>query len=182
MLQSIFSYIYDFYAIKYLRMSVFEERKEKYDCLPQFLSALAVSLCASVVGGWMSFTSVAIPKMMNNTDQTNLTALQEYQDPITIDLHEGILEGGGDFTLHILPARFLDCQLVLYREHHWLPGWRLRQHEAGGETDPPPLSPGVRPHLGHGRPRPPALDHLRFSSYGRHHLRTLPGKRESLQR
>ena len=45
-------------------MSVFEENKEKYDCLPQFLSALAVSLCASVVGGWMSFTSVAIPKLM----------------------------------------------------------------------------------------------------------------------
>ena len=97
MLQSIFSYIYDFYAIKYLRMSVFEESKNKYDCLPQFLSALAVSLCASVVGGWMSFTSVAIPKMMlrDNTTLTNLTAFQEFEDPITIDLHEGNLKGGG---------------------------------------------------------------------------------------
>ena len=63
---------------------------EKYECLPQFLSALAVSLCASVVGGWMSFTSVAIPKMMNNTAQSNLSAVLEYEDPITIDLHEGI--------------------------------------------------------------------------------------------
>ena len=66
--------------------------KAKYDCLPQFLSALAVSLSASVVGGWMSFTSVAIPKMMNNTAQSNLSTVLEYQDPITIDLHEGILD------------------------------------------------------------------------------------------
>ena len=94
MLQSISSYICD---TKYLRMSVFEESKNKYDCLPQFLSALAVSLCASVVGGWMSFTSVAIPKMMlrDNTTLTNLTAFQEFEDPITIDLHEGNLKGGG---------------------------------------------------------------------------------------
>ena len=73
---------------EYLMMST-----NKYDCLPQFLSALAVSLCASVVGGWMSFTSVAISKMLNNTAgglaMTNLSALQEEQDPITIDLHEG---------------------------------------------------------------------------------------------
>ena len=71
-------------------MRGFEERKEKYDSLPQFLSALAVSLSGSVVGGWMSFTSVAIPKMMSNTNQTNLTEVQEYQDPITINLHEGM--------------------------------------------------------------------------------------------
>ena len=52
----------------------------QYSCLPQFLSALAVSLSASVVGGWMSFTSVAIPKMMNSTTE---------EDPIRIDLHQG---------------------------------------------------------------------------------------------
>ena len=76
----------------------------KYDCLPQFLSALAVSLCASVVGGWMSFTSVAIPKMMNNTPpaMTNLSTVQEYQDPISVDLHEGSREARKDYLI-LLP-------------------------------------------------------------------------------
>ena len=82
---------------------------EKYDCLPQFLSALAVSLCGSVVGGWMSFTSVAIPKMMNNTSQNNLSAVLDYQDPISIDLHEGSHppeEGdGGHFDIHVLSCQ-----------------------------------------------------------------------------
>ena len=99
--------------------------KDKYACLPQFLSALAVSLCASVVGGWMSFTSVAIPKMMmiNNTNIT-ATALQEYQDPITIDLHEGILCKGEDLLKYFarqdpgLPA----CSLSGTSLAAWLEG------------------------------------------------------------
>ena len=37
--------------------------------LPQYLSAVAVSWCATVVGGWVSFTSVAIPKMMTTTEE-----------------------------------------------------------------------------------------------------------------
>ena len=53
-------------------MSSQSERKDNYSCLPQFLSALAVGLCASVVGGWISFTSVAIPKMMKENNTANL--------------------------------------------------------------------------------------------------------------
>ena len=41
---------------------------------------MAVSLGATVVGGWMSFTSVAIPKMMDGASPG---------DPIQIDLHGG---------------------------------------------------------------------------------------------
>ena len=65
--------------------------KDQYNSLPQYLSALAVSLSASVMGGWVSFTSVAISKMMNNTApaMTNLSIVQEDQDPISIDLHQG---------------------------------------------------------------------------------------------
>ena len=48
------------------------DRKDNYSCLPQFLSALAVGLGASVVGGWISFTSVAIPKMMRDNNTANL--------------------------------------------------------------------------------------------------------------
>ena len=71
------------------RVAMSSSSKAKYDCLPQFLSALAVSLSASVVGGWMSFTSVAIPKMMSNyTADTNYTE-EDFQDPISIDLHQG---------------------------------------------------------------------------------------------
>ena len=52
--------------------------------LPQLLSAIAVSFGATVVGGWMSFTSVAIPKMMKNDNNS----LEEEED-IQIDLHTG---------------------------------------------------------------------------------------------
>ena len=62
----------------------------KYECLPQYLSALAVSFSACVVGGWMSFTSVAIPKMMANKIMANSTRpVSQEEDPIIIDLHEG---------------------------------------------------------------------------------------------
>ena len=46
----------------------------------QLLSAVSVSFGAMCVGGWMSFSSVAIPKMMNGTIPG---------DPIQIDLHVG---------------------------------------------------------------------------------------------
>ena len=75
-----------------------------YECLPQYLSAIAVSLGACVVGTWMTFTSVAIPKMMETTANTshgtaanltvaeaglNTTGTGAMEDPITISLHEG---------------------------------------------------------------------------------------------
>ena len=44
------------------------------------LAAIGISFGASIVGGWLSFSSVAIPKMMNGT-----TA----DDPIQIDLFLG---------------------------------------------------------------------------------------------
>ena len=46
----------------------------------QVLAAIGISFGASMVGGWLSFSSVAIPKMMNGT-----TA----DDPIQIDLFLG---------------------------------------------------------------------------------------------
>ena len=46
----------------------------------QLLSAIAVSFGATIVGGWMSFSSVALPKMMNGTTPG---------DPIQIDLFLG---------------------------------------------------------------------------------------------
>ena len=48
--------------------------------LPQYLSAAAVSWCATVVGGWVSFTSVAIPKMMTTTEE---------EEEFLIDLNTG---------------------------------------------------------------------------------------------
>ena len=57
---------------------------------------MAVSFSACVVGGWMSFTSVAIPKMMANSSVTvgvNTSLLGgeevEGEDAIITDLHEG---------------------------------------------------------------------------------------------
>ena len=47
---------------------------------PQVLAAIGISFGASIVGGWLSFSSVAIPKMMNGTTPG---------DPIQIDLFLG---------------------------------------------------------------------------------------------
>ena len=65
-----------------------------YRCLPQYLSAIAVSLGACVGGGWMIFTSVAIPKMMNISMDGNSSEGFDHssyyeEDPISIDLHHG---------------------------------------------------------------------------------------------
>ena len=67
---------------------------DNYECLPQYLSAIAVSLGACVVGGWMTFTSVAIPKMMNismagNSSEGFDPGSYNEEDPISIDLHQG---------------------------------------------------------------------------------------------
>lgn len=64
-----------------------------YECLPQYFSALAISMGSCVVGGWMAWTSVAIPKMMNITltsDQNSSSVFSSQEDdPISIDLHQG---------------------------------------------------------------------------------------------
>ena len=49
-------------------------------CRSQVLAAIGISFGASIVGGWLSFSSVAIPKMMNGTT---------VDDPIQIDLFLG---------------------------------------------------------------------------------------------
>ena len=60
-----------------------------YECLPQYFSALAISMGSCVVGGWMAWTSVAIPKMMNITltsDQNSSSVFSSQEDdPISID-------------------------------------------------------------------------------------------------
>jgi len=65
------------------------KKEEEPKFLPQLLSAIAVSFGATVVAGWMSFTSVAIPKMMTKAvSNINDTTVHE-EDPIHIDLHTG---------------------------------------------------------------------------------------------
>ena len=61
-----------------------------YDALPQYLSALAVSLSSCVIGTWMSFTSVTIPKMMANSSESinHVSNDQEENDPIIINFNE----------------------------------------------------------------------------------------------
>merc|ERR1719244_1228789 len=63
-----------------------EVKSTKPLIVPQLLAATAVSLGASCAGGWMSFTSVAIPKMMQKHPE-NQTELEG--DPIQIDLFVG---------------------------------------------------------------------------------------------
>ena len=55
------------------------QKHGKPNAVPQLLCAIAVSFGATVVGGWLSFTSVAIPKMMDSNED----------DDIQIDLHTG---------------------------------------------------------------------------------------------
>ena len=73
-------------------------KETNYRSLPQFLSAIAISIGASIVGTFMSFTSVALPKMMNVTKQTeNSSNFSENssshnymeKETFTIDLHQG---------------------------------------------------------------------------------------------
>ena len=61
---------------------------QKYKVLPQFLSSLAVSFGACNVGAWMSFSSVALPKMMMETQDYNQTTGLE-KNLFTVDLHVG---------------------------------------------------------------------------------------------
>ena len=60
------------------------EQKNVPSALPQLLCAIALSFGSTIAGGWMSFSSVAIPKMMRNT-----TDDLEEEDNIQIDLHTG---------------------------------------------------------------------------------------------
>ena len=61
---------------------------QKYKVLPQFLSSLAVSFGACNVGAWQSFTSVALPKMMIETQEYNKTVDGE-ENMFKVDLHVG---------------------------------------------------------------------------------------------
>merc|ERR1711892_1009519 len=71
------------------KMSENEEKSGKKDgapsAVPQLLSAIALSFGSTIAGGWMSFSSVAIPKMMKTVDAD----LEEVTDDIQIDLHTG---------------------------------------------------------------------------------------------
>jgi len=62
-----------------------KHKNGKPNPIPQLLCAIALSFGSTITGGWMSFSSVAIPKMMKN-DSTDLA--EEVED-IQIDLHTG---------------------------------------------------------------------------------------------
>ena len=64
------------------------DRAQKYNVLPQVLSSMAVSFGACNVGAWLSFSSVAIPKMMAESAIFNQTD-ELTEDPIKVDLHVG---------------------------------------------------------------------------------------------
>ena len=65
--------------------SMNKHKNGKPNPIPQLLCAIALSFGSTITGGWMSFSSVAIPKMMKN-DSTDLA--EEVED-IQIDLHTG---------------------------------------------------------------------------------------------
>ena len=69
--------------------SKYLEGSGKPEFLPQLLSAIAISFGATVVGGCMSFTSVAIPKMMEVIPSDENRTSDMEADPIQIDLHTG---------------------------------------------------------------------------------------------
>ena len=43
---------------------------QDYKALPQILSSLAMSSAAALVGGWVSFSNVALPKMIAETESS----------------------------------------------------------------------------------------------------------------
>ena len=61
---------------------------QKYNVLPQFLSSLSVSFGACNVGAWLSFSSVALPKMIQETQNFNQTEGSE-ENMFEVDLHVG---------------------------------------------------------------------------------------------
>jgi len=63
-------------------------RSQNYKVLPQVLSSLAVSFGACNVGAWLSFSSVAVPKMIAETENYNQTGDME-ENPFVVDLHVG---------------------------------------------------------------------------------------------
>ena len=61
---------------------------QNYKALPQVLSALAMSSVAALVGGWVSFTSVALPMMIAETESFNKTEGEE-ENLFVVDIHVG---------------------------------------------------------------------------------------------
>ena len=61
---------------------------QKYNILPQILSSLAVSFGACNVGAWLSFSSVALPKMILESENFNKSKGFE-EDLFVVDLHVG---------------------------------------------------------------------------------------------
>jgi MFS family permease len=61
---------------------------QKYNILPQVLSSLAVSFGACNVGAWLSFSSVALPKMILESEHFNKSEGIE-EDLFVVDLHVG---------------------------------------------------------------------------------------------
>ena len=61
---------------------------QNYQALPQVLSALAMSSVAALVGGWVSFTSVALPMMIAETESFNKTERDE-ENLFVVDIHVG---------------------------------------------------------------------------------------------
>ena len=64
-----------------------QSTRENPKFLPQLLSAIGVSFGATLVAGWVSFTSVAIPKMMQEAAVNKTEDNQD--DPMQMDLHTG---------------------------------------------------------------------------------------------
>ena len=62
-------------------------KKENPKFLPQLLSAIGVSFGATLVDGWVSFTSVAIPKMMQEAAVNKNKGNEDYR--LQMDLHTG---------------------------------------------------------------------------------------------
>ena len=61
---------------------------KSYKVLPQVLSSLAVSWCAICVGGWQSFSSIALPMMIAESEAFNKTD-EISENHFIVNLHVG---------------------------------------------------------------------------------------------
>ena len=132
-------------------------------CWSQVLAAIGISFGASIVGGWLSFSSVAIPKMMKGT-----TA----DDPIQIDLFlgswiaslffigniVGCLAGGFVNQVGISHAKLQRCCLLA---NHFDLKHVVRNilQEVGRQNGVPAVGSTGRPLLGDDCCQPPYLGH-----------------------
>ena len=133
--------------------------------LPQLLSAIAISFGATVVGGWMSFTSVAIPKMMKvSPNIDNITGTSE-ADPIQIDLHTGSWIASLFFIGNIIGC---------------LMGGFLNQ-KIGPKRDFLVFSSFLCPNLGNDCSVSPCVGHFCVKNHLRHCVPTLPIQWEGVQ-